>query len=35
MYPLLEDSTDVGIRGISGEGDEGSGMRVNEKRGRG
>ena len=35
LYPLLEDSTDVGLRGISGEGDMGSGMRVNEKSGRG
>ena len=35
LYPPLEDSTNVGISGISGEGDEDSGMRVNEKRGRG
>ena len=35
LDPLLENSTDVGIRGVSGEGDRSGGMRMNEKSGRG
>ena len=35
MNLLLKDSTKVGIRGISCEGDRSSGVRMEENRGRG
>ena len=35
LDPLLEDSANVGIRGVSGEGDRSGGMRMNEESGGG